>query len=130
MPSQVYELAGQLEATDPLAEEILAVLFSDQPVRVELRPTDNRRHWQWFARDPVGSTSRVWVDFGQPIVDDTVELLANRAESALQVLVPQFATEITATASQTAINEIRLVVDVTRANGTTTNLDLTVTGGA
>lgn len=126
MPA-VYELAGQLD--DPLAEEIVATLFSDQPVRPVVRPTDNRRHWQWFARDPEGQTSRVWVGYAQPITDDSVAELEDRAESSLAVFVPDFATSIEVTATQTAVDEITMVVSVVRPEQVDLTIQLLVQGG-
>jgi phage gp46-like protein len=126
MPA-VYELAGQLE--DPLAEEIVATLFSDQPVRPVVRPTDNRRHWQWLVRDPEGQTSRVWVGYAQPITDDSVAELEDRAESSLAVFVPDFATSIEVTATQTAVDEISMVVSVVRPAQVDLTIQLLVQGG-
>jgi hypothetical protein len=126
MPA-VYDLAGQLD--DPLAEEVLATLFSDQPVRPILRPNDNRRHWQWFARDPVGQTSRVWVGYAGPITDTTVSELQDRANSALAVFVPDFAVSISATATQTAVDEIALVVSIQRQPQVDLTIQVLVQGG-
>lgn len=126
MPA-VYELAGQLE--DPLAEEIVATLFSDQPVRSVIRPTDNRRHWQWLVRDPVGQTSRVWVGYAQPITDDSVAELEDRAQSSLAVFVPDFATSIEVTATQAAVDEISMVISVVRPAQVDLTIQLLVRGG-
>lgn len=126
MPA-VYELAGQFE--DPLAEELVATLFTDQPVRLVIRPTDNRRSWQFFARSPVGQTSRVWVGYAEPITDDSVGELRDRAESSLAGFVPDFATSIEVEATQTAVDEITMVVSVTRIGQVDLTIQLLVQGG-
>ena len=123
----VYTIAGQLD--DPLSEEIVAVLFSDRPVRSVERPADSRRHWQWFARDPVGQTSRVWIGYAQPITDTAVEEVQDRAETALAVFVPEGARSIEVVATQTAITEIALVISVVRIQQVDLTIQLFVQGG-
>ncbi len=108
----VYALAG--EQDDPLAEEVLAVLFSDQPGRTVVRPGDTRRHWQWWARDPAGQTSRLWLSSDQPITDDTTTSIETRAAVALSVFVPDFVSSVDVTAQQTAFDEVALTIVIER----------------
>jgi hypothetical protein len=109
----VYELAG--EQDDPFTEEVLAVLFSDRPERASVRPEDNRRHWQWWARDPVGKTSRGWIGFAEPITTETVELLQRRYQTALsQAFVPDFATQVEVTVQQVRVNALQISWVITR----------------
>jgi len=129
MPSPVYEVAGQLDRQDPLAEEIVATLFSDQPTRSVERPRDSRRHWQWFARDASGQTSRIWVGYAGPISDLTIEQLQQRAESSLAVFVPDYATAIAVRATQGAVDEIDLVIEVDRRDAVGLTISLLVRQG-
>jgi phage gp46-like protein len=122
----VYDLAGKQE--DPLVEEVLAKLYTDTPVRPDLRK-DNRRHWQWFGRTPRGNSSRVWLSYAQPITDDTPTEISGRAEAALADLIPTYATQIEVSAQRTGINEVELNVAITRPSGQEISLGLTVTGG-
>lgn len=124
----VYELAGQLD--DPLAEEILATGFTDQPVRPEVRPDDNRRHDSWGPEDPSGQTSRAWITTGAILTDDATALTAERMQTALQVFVPQYAKKIIVTAKQTDINTIEMIIDVTRTTGQSFEIALLVPGGS
>ena len=122
----VAELAGQQD--DPLVEEVLAILFSDQPVQRSIRPNDSRRHWQWWARDPIGQTSRIWLSFAQPLTDETAPQIENRVESALAVLIPDYATAIEATAQRVAFDEIRLDILITRRELGEISIGLTLGG--
>jgi phage gp46-like protein len=109
----VYELAG--EQDDPFTEEVLAVLFSDQPERVEVRPEDNQRHWQWWARSPSGQTSRGWIGFAEPLTDEVPALLEQRYESALTTaFVPAYAVSVTVTVRQVRINTLAISWVITR----------------
>lgn len=128
MPS-VYTFAGQLD--DPLAEEIVATLYSDQPVRSVERPTDSRRHWQWFAREPLGQTSRIWVGYAEPLTADSVENVQTRANAALARagFAPKYADSVTATATQTAVDEIELEIVVARSGQTDMVIQLVIVQG-
>jgi len=108
MAEPIYKLAGQQK--DPLVEEIIAIIGSDQPTRSTIRPKDSRRHWQWWARDPRGNTSRVWVSYGQPITDETPAELKSRTEAALAVLVPAYARKIEVEVNQISFDEMQLDV--------------------
>jgi phage gp46-like protein len=116
----VSELAGLQD--DPLIEEVIAILFSDQPVRSVIRPDDSRRHWQWWADTPQGSTSRLWLSYAEIITDDTVPEMEDRVRTALAVLVPTYVTTIEVTAVQTHLDEIALDIVLGRPRQT----DLTV----
>jgi hypothetical protein len=106
-PRPVYELAGQ--QADPLAEEVLAVLFTDAPERESVRPGDSRRHQQWLARRPEGQTSRGWLSFAEPIATAEIKLLQERYTSALRVaFVPVHASSVTVVVQQTAVNELTI----------------------
>lgn len=115
-PQPVYELAGQQE--DALAEEVLAVIFTDAPERASVRPGDTRRHQQWLARQHEGASSRGWLSFAQPLVATTRALLEERYESALRTaFVPVHASSVDVTVIQTAVNELTIRWVITRANG-------------
>jgi IS4 transposase len=115
-PKPVYELAGQ--QTDALAEEVLAVLFTDQPERASVRPGDTRQHQQWLARNPDGASSRGWLSFARPLTADTRALLKERSESALRTaFVPAHASSVTVTVIQTAVNELTLGWTIVRSSG-------------
>lgn len=115
-PRPVYDLAGQ--QTDPLAEEVLAVCFTDAPERPSVRPKNSRRHQQWLARPHEQATSRGWLSFAQPLVADTVTLLEERYESALRAaFVPVHASSVEVTITQTAINELTLRWVISRSDG-------------
>lgn len=126
MAQPVHALAGTL--ADPLAEEILAILFTDQPVREDVRPGDARRHWQWAARQSNGNTSRLWLSYAQPIVDTTVTDIEGRAVSALAGLVPEYARAITVSAQQTAIDEITMIVTISRTGQSDEIVQLVIGG--
>lgn len=121
----IYELAGQQD--DPLAEQILGLLYSDQPVREVVRK-DARRHWQWMARgqpNTTASSSRLWISFAGPFTSDTVAEVQVRAQSAVDTLVPYPASSATATAKQISATQIDLSVVAVRAdNGSV--IDLTI----
>ena len=115
-PTPVYELAGQ--QTDALTEEVLAVCFTDAPERASVRPQDPRRHQQWLARRPDGSSSRAWLSFAQPLTADTRTLLEERYESALRTaFVPVHASSVDVQVTQTAVNELTMRWAITRSNG-------------
>jgi hypothetical protein len=115
-PTPVYELAGQ--QTDALTEEVLAVCFTDAPERASVRPQDPRRHQQWLARKPEGSTSRAWLSFAQPLTASTRTLLEERYESALRTaFVPVHASSVDVQVTQTAVNELTMRWAITRSNG-------------
>lgn len=115
-PKPVYELAGQ--QTDPLAEEVLAVCFSDAPERTSVRPRDPRRHQQWMARQHEGASSRGWLSFAQPLTASTRSLLEERYESALRAaFVPTHASSVKVTVTQTAVNELTMKWAITRPDG-------------
>ena len=106
-PKPVYELAGQ--QTDPLAEEVLAVLFTDAPERASVRPEDPRRHQQWLARRADGQASRGWLSFAEPITAAEIKILQERYASALRLaFVPDHASSVTVVVQQTAVNELTI----------------------
>ena len=116
IPKHVYELAGQ--QTDALAEEVLAVLFTDAPERATVRPGDTRQHQQWLARRPDGASSRGWLSFAQPLTAAMRALLEERYESALRTaFVPAHASSADVTVTQTAVNELRITWTLVRASG-------------
>ena len=118
----IHELAGLQQ--DPLAEEVLAVLYSDQPVRSIVRPSDSRRHWQWWVRDPEGSTSRLWLSFAQPMVSGTAEQVEDRVSKALTVLVPTFVTAVEVNALQTSFTQIQLEIILQRPKSSSLTIGL------
>lgn len=127
-PKPVYELAGQ--QTDPLAEEVLAVCFTDAPERTSVRPGDTRRHQQWLARKHEGASSRGWLSFAQPLVADTRKLLEERYESALRAaFVPVHASSVDVTVTQTAVNELTMRWVILCASGTTSEGAVTLPQG-
>lgn len=126
---RVHQIAGQ--QTDPLLEEALAVLFTDQPVREELRPGDSRRHWTWFGRrDEAQSSSRVWLNLGEPLSDETVDLLEGRANSALAALVDRgLAASATAVVRRTRRDVVEFVIEVRRSGGAASTLTVVLDQG-
>lgn len=114
--SKVYELAGVQD--DPLAERVLALLFTDKPERPAVRPGDTRQHWQWFARtDTSNQGSRLWLDIDAPITDRTIALMKSRAENALApLLADRTATRIDVVVQQTAHDAVGMVVTIRRPN--------------
>lgn len=124
----VHELAGVQE--DPLAECVLARLYTDRPVRSSMRPGDTRRHWQFFARtDTENFGSKLWV-LGEPFTDDTVRLMKSRAENALAALVGDgSATSIEVTVRQTAVDAAVLDVLITRPNAEDLSLGVALQQG-
>ncbi|MCA9695534.1 MAG: hypothetical protein KC636_38505 [Myxococcales bacterium] len=119
-PKPVYDLAGQ--QTDPLAEEVLAICFTDAPERASVRPKNSRRHQQWLARPHEQASSRGWLSFAQPLVADTITLLEERYESALRAaLVPLNASSVDVTITQTAVNELTLRWVINRSDGAVTD---------
>ncbi len=108
MPDPIYKLAGQ--QGDAFVEEVLATLFSDRPERTSVRPKDSRRHWQWWARDPRGQTSRIWISWGEPITDDTPGDLKARGEAALAVFIPDYARRVEVIAKQVSFDEVNVEV--------------------
>jgi len=115
-PRPVHELAGQ--QTDPLDEEVLAVIFTDAPERTAVRPGDTRRHQQWLARPHERASSRGWLSFAQPLIASTRSLLEERYESALRAaFVPVYASSVDVTITQTAVNELTLQWVINRADG-------------
>jgi hypothetical protein len=112
----VSELAGLQE--DPLFEFVLALLYSDAPVRNVIR-SDTRRHWQWMARDPNESASFVWLTFAQPITDDSTAELEQRTLAGLEPLVPDKAKSVEAKAKVVRFDAIALTVTIGRLDGTT-----------
>jgi len=115
-PRPVYELAGQ--QTDPLAEEVLAVCFTDAPERKSVRPEDPRSHQQWLARRQEGASSRGWISFAQPLTASTRTLLQERYESALRAaFVPAYASSVGVTITQTAVNELTMRWVIWRSDG-------------
>ncbi len=116
IPKPVHELAGQ--QADALAEEALAVLFTDAPERATIRPGDTRQHQQWLARRPEGASSRGWLSFAQPLTASMRALLEERYASALRTaFVPTHAASVDVTVLQTAVNELRLEWTIVRASG-------------
>lgn len=90
VPRPVYELAAVQD--DALGEAVIAMIFTDQPVRSALRrgeqQGDTRRHWQWEARrDRQNRGSRVWLSLGETITDDTPDEVKGRVESSLASLL-------------------------------------------
>lgn len=115
-PRPVYELAGQQD--DSLAEEVLAVCFTDAPERESVRPGDSRRHQQWLARRKEGASSRAWQSFARPLTADTPALLEERYESALRAaFVPVHASSVDVTITQTAVNELTMRWAIERSDG-------------
>ena len=115
-PKPVYDLAGQ--QSDPLTEEVLAVLFTDAPVRSSIRPGDTRRHQQWRTRSPDAASSRGWLSFAEPLTSDIPTLLQERYTAALRAaFIPAHAASVDVTVVQTAVNELRLTWEIIRASG-------------
>lgn len=128
MTSLVPDLAGLQD--DPLAELVLAVIFTAAPVRSIIR-ADTSRHWQWMARDPAQSAAFVWLSYGQPITDDTPVEVAARALSPLQdILVPRHASAVETEAKIVRFDTVALTVRVTRRDGTTFEQTLLLEQGA
>ena len=126
--SPVYELAGQ--QADPLAEEILAVVFTDLPVRESVRPGDSRRHWQWWARtDRDESASRLWLSIDQPITDTTTTEIEGRVSKALAVFIPTFAKSIDVLAQQLTFDSVTLDITVHRPQQTELTIGLVLAQG-
>jgi len=113
-PKPVHDLAGQ--QSDPLTEEVLAVLFTDAPVRHSVRPWDTRRHQQWWARRHEGASSRGWLTFAEPLTAEARTLLQERYLSALRTaFVPAHADGVSVSVVQTAVNELRLTWEIIRS---------------
>ena len=116
-PQPVYALAGQQD--DPLAEEVLAVLFTDAPERESVRPGDSRRHQQWLARQSSGQASRGWLGTAEPITASMISLLQERYASALRTaFVPRDASSVTVSVKQTAVNELTIRWTLVRGDAT------------
>lgn len=128
-PVPIHDLAGVQD--DPRVEEVLAVLYTDQPVREDLRPGDSRRHWQFWARKSEGSSSRLWLVMDQPIVETIPKTIEQRAVAALtQAFIPDQASAAEASARQISFTEVELVVVITWLDGVETSLNLLVVGGS
>lgn len=127
--SQVYELAGVQD--DPLAERVLALLFTDKPERPSVRPGDTRQHWQWFARtDTQNQGSRLWLNVDAPITDSSIVLMKSRAENALApLLADRTATKIDVTVQQVAIDSVDLIVVIRRPNAEDLSLGVAISQG-
>jgi phage gp46-like protein len=110
---RVPDLAGQ--QADSLAEEALALLFTDAPVTESpLSPGNTRGHWQWRAR-PTVQGSRLWINFGAPLTDSALTLIESRAETALAELITRkLATSVAVVATQLTHTSISLVVTIGR----------------
>lgn len=114
---QIFDLAAQ-QWTDPLAEKVLALLFTDRPLEApsDGRGRDDRRHWQWLVRtDRPNAGSYIWREDGQPLQSKTVERIGDSARRALAPLVTEgLALAATASATQVARDAVRLDVTITR----------------
>ena len=127
--SPVYDLAGQ--QTDPLAERVLAILFTDEPARELNRREDSHNHWQWLARprDDENRGSRLWLSSGEIITDDTVSLMQSRATKALERLVPRHAKSVAVTVAQTGHSKVAIDVRIGRVSGEDLTMSISLEQG-
>ena len=126
----VPDLAGQ--QTDPLAEEALALLFTDAPVTESeaLSPGNTRGHWQWRARPDVQG-SRLWVNFGGPLTDSAITLIESRAKTALAELITRkLATSVSVSATQIRHTAITLEITIGRRRGRALTFGVSLEQGA
>jgi hypothetical protein len=124
----VHELAGQQD--DPLVEEALAVLFTDQPERESVRPGDTRLHQQWMVRRAEGATSRAWLSFALPITSAEIARIKDRSETALRVaFVPRYVSDVAVTVQQTAINELTLTWRLVKSGAVVSEAAVLLTSG-
>ena len=127
-PLPIYDLAGQ--QTDPLAEEALAVIGTDEPERASVRPGDNRRHQQWLARSASGQGSRGWLTFAGPLTATYIALLKDRYETAMRVrFVPRHAVSVSVDVKQTAVNELAIRWTIVRTDRSLSEGSVTLTQG-
>lgn len=128
MTSLIPDLAGLQE--DPLAEYVLAVVFTAAPIRSVIQ-RDTSRHWQWMVRDPNESASFLWLSYAQPITDDTPAEIAARVLTPLQDgLVPDRARSVETSASILRFDAISLTITITRTDGTIFDQTLILEQGA
>lgn len=115
--TQIYDLASQ-QWDDPLAEKVLALLFTARPLEApsDGRERDDRRHWQWLVRtDKANAGSFIWREEGQPIQSKTVDRIGDAARRALAPLVTEgLALGVAVVAKHVARDAVRIDVTITR----------------
>jgi phage gp46-like protein len=125
-PKQVYELAGQQD--DPVVEDVIFSLFTDQPVRDVESPGDTRNVTAWQLGYVGGS--RLWMSFAKPLTDETSGLVVQRAKAALAWMIPVVAKTVDVTAKQITFDTIKLDIGIVTPSNRTIELSYVLPGGS